>query len=600
MLVRTHYAGSAACRLSHVLPHGVTTELMKVLGIHDGHTSTACLLEDGKILAAVSEERMTNTKGKGGFPEKSIAYILKRHKLEPRDIDQIALVGYMRPLESTDNYQRGRQKYFPTIIKYLPVDPRLAIAAYVRCEKPRRLRARDLISSFGALSIPMSRMKVIEHHQTHAATAYYLSPFQGRGEKVLVITLDGSGDGLSGTVSVVGEDGQWQRLRGISTFDSLGIIYSRVTQMLGMKPWEHEYKLMGLAPYANKEAALRCLQILKSYLDVTDDGLALRNKTRLWGNSLLAQMYKDFVGHRFDAVAAGVQLLHEDIVVKLVRNWIKKTGIRKVAVAGGCFMNVKANKLILEMSECENLFVMPSCGDESCAIGAALWVYDQRPNRGDAPIQPLESVYWGPEYSRDDTERALRSAGEKVAFRVSENIELESAKMLAEHKIIGRLAGQMEWGARALGNRSILANPSRVDNIRKLNVAIKLRDFWMPFAPSILWEMRRDYAVYKKNVDSYFMTLTYDSTPLARDHLIAALHPYDLTMRPQFVKKEHNPRYYGLLSHFKGLTGIGGILNTSFNLHGFPIVNTPEEAIHTFLNSDLDYLTINDYLVWKR
>ncbi|MBI2985982.1 MAG: hypothetical protein HYY45_04360 [Deltaproteobacteria bacterium] len=573
---------------------------MKVLGIHDGHTSTACLLEDGRMLAAVSEERMTHTKGKGGFPERSVAYILKRHNLDCRDIDHIALVGQMRPLESTEDYRRGRQKYFPIIIQYLPVDPRSVIAAYVRWEKGRRLKARDLVSLFGALSVPMSRVQVVEHHQTHAATAYYLSPFQGRGEKVLVITLDGSGDGLSGTVSIVAENGQWQRLRGISTFDSLGIVYSRVTQMLGMKPWEHEYKLMGLAAYAHKEAALRCRQILKSYLDVTDDGLGLRNKTRLWGNSLLAQMYKDFMGHRFDAAAAGVQLLHEDLVVKLVRNWIKETGVRKVAVAGGCFMNVKANKLILELSECEDLFVMPSCGDESCAIGAALWVYAQRPDRGDAPIEPLESVYWGPEYSRDDIERAVRSASGKVAFRVSEDIELESAKILAEHKIVGRLAGRMEWGARALGNRSILANPSRGDNIRKLNAAIKLRDFWMPFAPSILWEMRRDYAVYKKDVDSYFMTLAYDSTQLARDHLTAALHPYDLTMRPQLVKKEHNPRYYALLSHFKELTGIGGILNTSFNLHGFPIVNTPEEAIHTFLNSDLDYLTLNDYLVWKR
>lgn len=573
---------------------------MRVLGVHDGHTSTACLLEDGKILGAVSEERMTNTKGKGGFPQRSIAYILKRDNLDGRDIDQIALVGHMCPLESTEDYQRGRQKYFPIIIKYLPVDPRLFIRVHVRIQKRRRLKGHELISKFGALSIPMSRVETVEHHQTHAATAYYLSPFPGRGEKVLVITLDGSGDGLCGTVSLVGEDGQWQRLKGISTFDSLGIVYSRVTQMLGMKPWEHEYKLMGLAPYADKEAALRCLQILKSYLDFTDDGPGLRNKTRLWGNSLLAQMHKDFMGHRFDAVAAGVQLLHEEIVVKLVRNWIKKTGVGKVAVAGGCFMNVKANKLVLELPECENLFVMPSCGDESCAIGAALWVYQQRSHGNCPPIQPLQNLYWGPEYSPDDIKGAVRSAGDKVAFCVSEDIELESAKLLAEHKIIGRLAGRMEWGARALGNRSILANPSRVDTARRLNAAIKMRDFWMPFAPSILWEMRRDYAVYKKDVDSYFMTLTYGSTELARDHLIAALHPYDLTMRPQFVKKEHNPRYYALLSHFKKFTGIGGILNTSFNLHGFPIVNTPEEAIRTFLNSDLDYLTINDYLVWKR
>ena len=207
---------------------------------------------------------------------------------------------------------------------------------------------------------------------------------------------------------------------------------------------------------------------------------------------------------------------------------------------------------------------------------------------------------WEPENKEQEILQALQKYSGKVIFEKQEDIELTSAQLLADHKIIARVSGRMEWGARSLGNRSILANPSRLENIRDLNIAIKMRDFWMPFAPSILWEMRKDYTQYKKDCDAYLMTMGFDSTELARKHIIAALHPYDLTMRPQFVKKDYNQKYHALISHFKEITCIGGVLNTSFNLHGMPIVNDSEDAIFTLLNSSLDFVTINDYLVWKK
>lgn len=573
---------------------------MQILGIHDGHTATACLLIDGTIRAALSEERLSGVKGQGGFPAQAVEKIARQNGLRVPEVDRVALAGRVTPLTSIDQYREGRQRYFPVLLRAYPADPRSLIRAYLRICASRRLRTPDLTRALQALGIPPERILLVDHHQAHAATAYYLSPFQAHEQSVLVVTLDGSGDGLSGTISVVDERGAWRRLKAISTFDSLGMVYSRATQYLGMKPWEHEYKLMGMAPYVEKTQAERAFAVFKRYLRLSPDGLGFCNPTRLWGNSLLKRMRRDLQGLRFDAVAAGVQMLHERMTLALMRNWMQRTGIPRIAVAGGCFMNVKANKLIAELEECAEVFIMPSCGDESCALGAALWCYAQMPEGREKPPTPLETPYWGPESSSSEIQQALAAFADRIVWRECADVEQESAQLLSRHKIVGRLCGKMEWGARALGNRSILANPSRPQNLRRLNAAIKMRDFWMPFAPAILWERRHDYAVITKGITASFMTLAHDSTPLAREHLIAALHPYDFTMRPQFVRQEHNPEFHRLISEFQKHTGIGGVLNTSFNLHGFPIVCTPQDAIRTLLRSELDCVTLEDILVWKK
>lgn len=573
---------------------------MKILGIHDGHTATACYLEDGKIISAVSEERLSRKKGQGGFPTAAIQHIFGQYGLDPDEIDVIALTGFLKPLTSTDEYQSGRQKYFPKFIKMYPGDPRKIIDFIVSQGEKTRLSNQELLHGFEELKLPVSKVRLVEHHQTHAATAYYLSPFYQKSETTLVITLDGSGDGLAGTVSIVDTEGNWKRLQNISSFDSLGMVYSRVTQYLAMKPWEHEFKLMGMAPYASLEYAEKVYAVLNGYLRLAENGLSFENCNKLWGNSLLEQLRKDLQLHRFDAVAAGVQLLHERLLVPFIDSWIQKTGISRIALAGGCFMNIKANKLLMELDSVTDIFVMPSCGDDSCAIGAALWEYSQEKRPHKKYIAPLQDLSWGLEFSTDQITATLEQYSGKICYKHFDNIEEKSAQLLADHKIIGRMSGRMEWGSRALGNRSIIANGSRLQNIRKLNAAIKMRDFWMPFAPSIKWERRHDYAIINKDIAAYHMVMGFDSKPLAREHIIAALHPYDYSMRPQFVKKEHNPKYHNLLSEFEKLTGFGGVLNTSFNLHGWPIVCSPKDAIETFLKSELDYISIDDFLVWKK
>lgn len=572
---------------------------MRILGIHDGHTSTACLVENGKIKGSVSEERFTRVKGQGGFPTRSVEY-LETLQVTESPFDYVALVGYVQPLVSISEYKRGRQKFFPLLSRFLPVDPRWLIRNYVASSRKTRLANSALQNALVQTGLAKVPIHVVEHHQCHAAVAYYLSPFATRKEPTLVMTLDGSGDGLSGTVSTVDATGRWERLKEISTFDSLGVVFSRTTQYLAMRPWEHEYKLMGMAPYASAKRAEEVAQILSKYIGLSDDGLSLKNPGRLWGNAILEDMHNALRGQRFDSVAAGVQLLHEKLTVQLVHAWLKKTGMRNLAVGGGCFMNIKANRLLLDLPECRELFVMPSCGDESCALGAALQVHADQGHSKTIPIEPLADLYWGPEYTESDIVDTLRTYSSRVEFKKSANIESESADLLAKHKILGRLSGRMEWGQRSLGNRSIIANPSNIDNLRKLNSAVKMRDFWMPFAPSILWEKRHDYAHDPYETEAYHMTLGFESTPKAQTDIPAALHPYDRTMRPQFVKKEHNPKYHALITEFEKKTGIGGVLNTSFNLHGYPIVCHPADAIKTLLNSAIDYVTLGDYLVWKR
>lgn len=571
---------------------------MNILGIHDGHTATACWLEDGVIQYALSEERLTRKKGDGGFPVRAVQYLMER--MGNRTVDRVALVGMISPLVSTDQYASGRQKLFPTIAKFFPGDPRWLIRKVRSWSETKRLASKELQSALEKCKLNGLPIDVVEHHQSHAAAAYYLSPFPQSGKATLVVTLDGSGDGLAGTVSRVEPDGTWKRLTEISTFDSLGVVYSRTTQFLAMRPWEHEYKLMGMAPYASPSRAAAVAEILKRYIRLSDDGLGFRNPSRYWGNSILGNMYDALKGHRFDSVAAGVQLLHEELSVGLVRNWLEKEGLDQLAVGGGCFMNIKANRLLLEIPRCKQLFVMPSGADESCPIGAALQSYSMLGSEQRANIQPLDHLYWGPEFGEQEIRTALKEVSDKVEFRKSDAIESESADLLAQHKILGRLSGRMEWGQRSLGNRSIIANPSRLENLRTLNAAVKMRDFWMPFAPSILWERRKDYAIDPHESHAYHMTLGFESTELARKDMIAALHPYDFTMRPQFVKREHNPKYHQLITEFERKTKVGAVLNTSFNLHGYPIVCSPADALRTLLNSAIDFVTLNDFLVWKR
>ncbi|MCP4404404.1 MAG: hypothetical protein GY801_44770 [bacterium] len=574
---------------------------MKILGIHDGHTATACVVEDGKILAMVSEERFTRVKNDGGIPRNAIDWVLKSTQTTADDIDSVAIVGLMEPITDIGRYTRSRHKYFSLLAEHLPqsfLDNPKLYQPYIRYQQKKRREFVELRDVLGQHGISAEKIRQVEHHEAHAATAYYLSCHRNENEPVLTITLDGSGDGLCGTVSI-GEDGRLKRIKSIPTYHSPGIMYSRVTQHLGMKPLEHEYKVMGLAPYAPDIVSEKAYKIFQRYLSLSPDGLSFQNNTGAWGNSFLHLLHKDLAQLRFDGVAAGLQRRFEELCVRFVSNWIEETGIHNVALSGGLFMNVKLNMLLANLEKVEKLFIMPSGGDESTALGAALIVYvDRCKNHPSAPaIQALKDVYLGPEFSEEEIEQALRTYHAQVRYTKVADIEEESAKLLVQGKIIGRMSGRMEWGARALGNRSILANPSSSEIVRKINSAIKMRDFWMPFAASLLWERKEKYLLCDAETTAPYMITAFRTQEAAHKDLIAGLHPFDLTCRPQLVQREWNPKYYNLLKQFEAMSGIGGLLNTSFNIHGYPVVCSPRDAIETLLHSGLDCVTLENYLV---
>jgi carbamoyltransferase len=255
----------------------------------------------------------------------------------------------------------------------------------------------------------------------------------------------------------------------------------------------------------------------------------------------------------------------------------------------------------MELPEVEDIFVCPAAGDTSLPLGACyygMWQYLQANNLPMETMKPLDNIYLGPEFSDDAIAASLDQNRVAQKYRVSKGVQPDLiARKLAEGKIIARCSGRMEFGLRALGNRSILADPRRPDTVRRINDAIKFRDFWMPFTPTILAEREPDYIVNPKGIQSPYMTMAFEATPLARQELIAALHPADLTARPQILEERRNPEYYAIIKKFEGLTGVGGVLNTSFNLHGDPIVLGPQQALFTLENSALDALILGDYLI---
>jgi carbamoyltransferase len=568
---------------------------MNILGIHDGHTATACLLKDGVLVAMASEERFNRIKSWGGIPRLAARWVLENTNTEPHTIDAVAVSWLVQPVR--DFSIRGDFPPNPVTpaARFLPqwlLASDAVVAPYVRLMSRWR-DVNGLLQLLDELGIPRQPIRRVEHHGAHAAAAYYLSPFAQEQSPTLVITLDGSGDGLSGTVSI-GCEHSLKRVLSISSYHSAGLIYSLVTQYLGMKPAEHEYKVMGLAPYAPEEMAEQAREIFKGYLGLSSDGLRIVNTSGAWGPGFVRRLERDLRRIRFDAVAAGAQLHLENVIVEFIRNWVKHTNLRKVAIGGGVFMNVKLNMLIQNLPEVEHVFFMPSAGDESLAVGAATWVAVER---GEPAIQPLGLLYLGPEFSPAEIETALHQYEGRIRWERVADPEIQSAELLAQGHVVARFAGRMEWGARALGNRSILADGRDLAVIHKINAAIKQRDFWMPFAPSILWERRSDYLVNPRDVDAPYMMLAFPSTPQGQEHLKSALHPYDFSCRPQLVRAEMNPRYHRLIKEWECLTGCGGLLNTSFNLHGEPIVCTPQDALETFLRSKMDDMLIEDYWV---
>jgi carbamoyltransferase len=411
----------------------------------------------------------------------------------------------------------------------------------------------------------------------------------------LVITVDGAGDSLCATVSIPDGAGTLKRLATIDEKHSVGNLWAVMTALMGMVPMEHEYKLMGMAPYATGRQAEIAKQLFADAFQLDGGEWSLASGAP---DMMFSYEYwrKKLEFTRFDYVCAGLQSFTEEFLTEWVRHWLKTTGRSKVRLSGGVFMNVKLNKCIGELPEVTEMFVFPSCGDETNSMGAA-WAF--LAERGQAEsIEPLRSMYLGPEPTRDDYDRAAKRA-EGLGWQVTTPSDMADAvsQLLADGEIVARMSGREEFGARSLGNRAILADPTRSNVTRVLNRAIKSRDFWMPFAPSVMVGHADRYIDNPKGFVAPYMILAFDSLNTAE--VQAACHPEDRTIRPQVVSSESNPEYHRLLERFHERTGRGAILNTSFNLHGEPIVSSADDAIDVMQRSGLIHRALGPFLISK-
>jgi len=364
-----------------------------------------------------------------------------------------------------------------------------------------------------------------------------------------------------------------------------------------MKPNEHEFKLMGMAPYADQTQVNRVFNYLKKYLWVTSDGRFASSGPTY---DLLPKLSQIYSFERFDVISGAIQKLVESLLCEWITYWINSENINLIGLSGGVSMNVKALKIVSELDNVRDFFVMPSASDESLAFGS-IWLANKSIN---VKTSFVKDLYLGRKFDNKKIDYFINQNNLKEKFLINKflsnnDLNKRVAELLSTNKIINRFCGGEEFGARALGNRSIICDPSNFKNIEELNSKIKNRDFWMPFTPSILEEYLDKYIINPKNISAPYMALTFDTKHLAKNHFAAAVHPRDFTMRPQSVIKSWNPIYYDLIYEYYKITGIPGILNTSFNLHGEPNVSSPKDAIKTVLNSGLKYLILENYLLEK-
>jgi carbamoyltransferase len=435
---------------------------------------------------------------------------------------------------------------------------------------------QELESALGEVGLG-GKLKRVEHHVSHAANAFYKSGF----DEALIVTLDGYGSGLAGSVSV-GRDGKIERLHCLEYPHSLGTYYESVTSALGFKPSRHEGKIVGLAAYGDP-AVLG--DILRRRFVQVDGGFRIVETNNVYFARLIATQFP-----KID-VAAAYQRVLEEVATAYVAHYIRKTGLRNLVLSGGVVANVKLNQRLREIDGVDGIFVHPNMGDGGAGTGAALLEFVGNPELS----KRLENVYLGPSFTRDQIADALKIA--QLPFVEHKDIAPKIARLLASGRVVARFDGRMEYGPRALGHRSILYHAKEPAVNQWLNQRLGRTEF-MPFAPATMYEHRHACYQHIDGADyaAEFMTITFDCTDAMRRDCPAAVH-VDGTARPQLVSASSSPGFYRILSEYHKLSGIPSVINTSFNMHEEPIVCTPDDAIRAFLQGNLDYLAIGDFLV---
>jgi len=557
------------------------------------HDSAAALLQNGHVIAAVEEERFSRKKFDDEFPKMAIEWCLKEAEIKPNQIDSVAF--YDKPVlkfeRLLDNYiavaPRGLYSFLDVIPKWL--HKRLWIKNEIK---------KSLKGFKGEIIFP-------EHHMSHAAHAFYTSPF----EESAILTIDGVGEWSTTSIGYA-KNNSIKITNDIRWPHSLGMFYSAFTYFLGFKVNEGEYKLMGLSAYGTPKYYDL---ILDNLIDVKDDGSihlnmkyfaftydkVMTNKkfSELFGISPKTKDEKTLQIH-FD-IGASAQKVLEDIILKIINHIYNKTKMKNLCFGGGVALNGVANYKILKEGPFDNIHIPPSPGDAGSAVGAAQYLYYiYHKNSKDISKNNTqliqENVYVGPSFSDDEIRNFLDS--KKIPYKSFDRESLleKTAQLISDGNIVGWYQGKMEWGPRALGNRSILADPRREDMKDILNRKIKHRESFRPFAPSILEEYASDY--FEIDVPSPYMLMV---SPVKRPKDIPAVTHVDGTGRLQTVSKESNSLYYDLINEFYKITGVPVIINTSMNVMGEPIVNTPKEAYQMIVKTDMDYIIMGNNLVRK-
>jgi len=574
-----------------------------VIGIHYGHNATVAVAKKGKIIFCQSEERLNRIKNSTGFPTQTLKYVYK-NICKPKEIGTIeifqkSLLGYIflknynfKPFQYGQYLSPELEKknnVFRTTKLYWHLSQ---FKAKNITENNKKLKKEAFNYYSKEAKISIDKINFIDHHTTHAYSAIANVK---HWKEALIFTLDGAGDYNCASVNIF-KNKKLKTIQTTNHYNSLGYFYSSITQLLGMRSGEHEFKVMGLAPYSSLKHYLPILKKLRKLIFINTTGNFEAKNSPIKLNKVLGDIMHS---QRFDNVAGAIQAFTEELIISWINYWIKKTNIKNIAVSGGVFMNVKACQKVLENCKINKYFVVPSAADESTAIGAAF--YGSLRSHQLSDLKPLKDLYLGTSFSDNEIKNYLTSNKIVNRYKISKhrNINKVVANLLSQNEIVARFDGRMEFGARSLGNRSILANPSDFATIEKINSKIKIRDFWMPFTPSILEDDINNYILNKKKIFCPYMVLTFNTTKLAQKNLKAAIHPRDKTIRPQCVIKSWNPKYYELINEFKKKTGIGAVLNTSFNLSGEPNVCSPKDAIHTMDNSGLEYLAIGSFLLKK-